>query len=41
MNKVVKDHENKWSGYGLRIFLNTLSHPFEYAKVLIQVRQVK
>jgi carrier protein len=35
--KVVKDHENKWSGYGLRIFLNTLSHPFEYAKVLIQI----
>ncbi|XP_064212092.1 mitochondrial carrier homolog 2 isoform X2 [Tribolium castaneum] len=35
--KVVKDNENKWSGYGLRIFLNTLSHPFEYAKVLIQI----
>lgn len=29
--------ENKWSSYGLRIILNTVSHPFEYAKVLIQI----
>lgn len=28
---------NKWSNYSLRVFVNTLSHPFEYAKVLIQV----
>ncbi|KAL3275310.1 hypothetical protein HHI36_020077 [Cryptolaemus montrouzieri] len=32
------DHqENKWSSYGFRILLNTVSHPFEYAKVLIQI----
>lgn len=34
---MTKDHENKWSNYGLRIMLNGLSHPFEYAKVLIQI----
>uniref|UniRef100_A0A6P7H1S6 Mitochondrial carrier homolog 2-like isoform X1 n=1 Tax=Diabrotica virgifera virgifera TaxID=50390 RepID=A0A6P7H1S6_DIAVI len=27
----------RWSNYGLRILINTVSHPFEYAKVLIQI----
>lgn len=30
---------NKWSNISLRVLVNTLSHPFEYAKVLIQVFQ--
>ncbi|XP_050315680.1 mitochondrial carrier homolog 2 [Anthonomus grandis grandis] len=32
-----KQKENKWSNYALRIIVNTASHPFEYAKVLIQI----
>lgn len=32
-----KQRENKWSNYALRIIINTASHPFEYAKVLIQI----
>ncbi|KAJ8985552.1 hypothetical protein NQ317_019936 [Molorchus minor] len=32
-----KQKENKWSNYALRIIINTASHPFEYAKVLIQI----
>ncbi|XP_069705501.1 mitochondrial carrier homolog 2-like [Periplaneta americana] len=30
-------NESTWSGIGLRICMNTVSHPIEYAKVLIQV----
>lgn len=32
-----KQKDNKWSNYALRIIVNTASHPFEYAKVLIQI----
>ncbi|XP_066148198.1 mitochondrial carrier homolog 2-like [Euwallacea fornicatus] len=32
-----KHKENQWSNYALRIILNTASHPFEYAKILIQI----
>lgn len=32
-----KQKDNKWSNYALRVIVNTASHPFEYAKVLIQV----
>ncbi|XP_066255989.1 mitochondrial carrier homolog 2-like [Euwallacea similis] len=32
-----KHKENQWSNYALRIVLNTASHPFEYAKILIQI----
>ncbi|XP_030752866.1 mitochondrial carrier homolog 2-like [Sitophilus oryzae] len=32
-----KQKENKWTNYALRIIVNTASHPFEYAKVLIQI----
>ncbi|XP_023028322.2 mitochondrial carrier homolog 2 isoform X1 [Leptinotarsa decemlineata] len=32
-----KQKENRWSNYALRIIVNTVSHPFEYAKVLIQI----
>lgn len=32
-----KQKENKWSNYALRIIVNTASHPFEYAKILIQI----
>ncbi|KAG5873024.1 hypothetical protein JTB14_012624 [Gonioctena quinquepunctata] len=32
-----KQKENRWSNYALRIIVNTASHPFEYAKVLIQI----
>ncbi|CAH1101174.1 unnamed protein product [Psylliodes chrysocephalus] len=32
-----KHKENRWSNYALRIIINTVSHPFEYAKVLIQI----
>ncbi|XP_045462917.1 mitochondrial carrier homolog 2 [Harmonia axyridis] len=34
---MTEQHENKWSTYGFRILINTVSHPFEYAKVLIQI----
>ncbi|KDR14212.1 mitochondrial carrier homolog 2-like [Zootermopsis nevadensis] len=30
-------NEIKWSGIALRIFMNTVAHPMEYAKVLIQI----
>jgi hypothetical protein len=30
-------NEPMWSGIALRIFMTTVSHPIEYAKVLIQV----
>lgn len=30
---------NKWSGYAMRICVNAAAHPFEYAKILIQVNQ--
>lgn len=33
-----KKKENILKNYGLRIALNTASHPVEYAKILIQVR---
>ncbi|ENN79830.1 hypothetical protein YQE_03653, partial [Dendroctonus ponderosae] len=32
-----KQKESKWSNYGLRIVVNTASHPFDYAKILIQI----
>lgn len=32
-----KHKDNRWSNYALRIIINTVSHPFEYAKVLIQI----
>ncbi|KAF7273173.1 hypothetical protein GWI33_014095 [Rhynchophorus ferrugineus] len=32
-----KQKENKWSNFALRIIVNTATHPFEYAKVLIQI----
>lgn len=32
-----KRKENKWTNYASRIIVNTASHPFEYAKVLIQI----
>ncbi|KAK9871485.1 hypothetical protein WA026_012858 [Henosepilachna vigintioctopunctata] len=31
------EQDKKWSSYGFRILLSTVSHPFEYAKVLIQI----
>ncbi|CAH0547542.1 unnamed protein product [Brassicogethes aeneus] len=34
---MTRQNENKWSNYALRIIVNTASHPFEYAKVLIQI----
>lgn len=39
MSKKQKDgNQSAWQNYALRIFINTASHPLEYAKVLIQVR---
>ncbi|XP_060519582.1 mitochondrial carrier homolog 2-like [Cylas formicarius] len=32
-----KKQENKWSNFAFRIIVNSASHPFEYAKVLIQI----
>lgn len=32
-----KQKENNWLNYGVRILVNTASHPVDYAKVLIQV----
>lgn len=36
-----KQNENVWQSHITRIALNTVTHPVEYAKVLIQVRAVK
>ncbi|CAH1990073.1 unnamed protein product [Acanthoscelides obtectus] len=32
-----KQNENRWTNFALRIIVNTVSHPFEYAKILIQI----
>ncbi|CAH1119629.1 unnamed protein product [Phaedon cochleariae] len=32
-----QNKENRWSNYAIRIIVNTVSHPLEYAKVLIQI----
>nr|CAI5820149.1 unnamed protein product [Callosobruchus analis] len=32
-----KQKENRWTNFALRIIVNTVSHPFEYAKILIQI----
>ncbi|KAL1518298.1 hypothetical protein ABEB36_001940 [Hypothenemus hampei] len=32
-----KQKDNKWSNHTLKVFVNTASHPFDYAKVLIQL----
>nr|CAH7754769.1 unnamed protein product [Callosobruchus chinensis] len=32
-----KQKENKWTNFALRVIVNTVSHPFEYAKILIQI----
>lgn len=33
-----KDNANEWIRFGMRLGVQSILHPFEYSKVLIQVR---
>lgn len=35
---MMENEEPLWSGIAVRMLINTVSHPIEYAKVLIQVK---
>ena len=36
----LKDKDSRWPWFGFRLVISTVTHPIEYAKLLIQVRWI-